>query len=523
MTVKSIVDIDVNSEQFKDFYKLFEEFHAKVGEIPEGFGKIGSEAKGSAADFALLSAQAHKISVETGKIAIELQKAGIAQDSFNRKSEKSAKTIKSMAKESGSLASMLGSVASKAGIVVAGIGMVLSAADKLADYAVSGQRKARGVGLNQGQQRAFDINFNRFVDPSILGNISESQSDLTGRMWLSKAAGVSYNQAASMGVDELAMREIKNAHDWWNRTPASMRVQNSPQAQFFLKSGMSWEDIRRAGNSTDEEISQAQRDYAKDKNTLAISDKNITPLYRGLRYEKLKMNEAASLAASGLGASGNYLAQLMPRLNQYLAHFGNSIENLARKIDKITGGSVVIPGSFEKLTPAEKSQYLDARKHEFVNGTYNTSGFSTLESKFGLPKGLLSGIYQTESGGGRELKSSAGALGPFQLMPQTAKHYGLDNPFSIYGSSLAASEYEQAELTKYHGDMRKAIAAYNLGDAKLDADIAKNGKDWEKHLPKETRDYIGRVIQNMAQAKTSVVIMNKTGADMYTTTNAMAH
>ncbi len=521
MTFKPILDVEVNQEQFKEFYKLFEEFQNRVKDIPGGMGKIGEKAKGSAADFALISAQAHKISVETGKIALELQKAGIAQDTFNRRTKESVKSMRDMEKSGSGIAGALGSVATKAGLVVAAIAGVIAVADKAAEYAVSGQRKARGVGLNQGQQRAFGLDFGRFVDPSILNAVSQSQGDLTNRQWLSRAAGVSYAQAGRMGVDELAQREILRAHDWWQRTPASMRIQQDPMAMALMKSGMSWEDIRRAGNAGRSEILAAQSQYATNKAQLAISDKAVQPWYvyqrnKNLAEQRLAtagvnvgapvMGGAESLAASGMkeaGKAAHYAAQQLMKLDHAL-------------------GSRVVHGDMSNLTPSEQAQYLKATSR-YPGGRYPTSHFAKTEQMFGLPAGLLNAIYQTESGGGQHLKSAAGALGPFQMMQSILNRYGITNPFGMYRETYAAADIEKQELARYHGDLRKAVAAYNLGDTKLDRVIAKHGDQWEQHLPRETKDYINRVLARMPQQKTSVVIQNKTGSDMFVTTNALAH
>lgn len=521
MTVKSMLDIEVNQDQFKDFYKLFEEFQARVKDIPGGFGKIGEKAKGNAADFALVSAQAHKISVEAGKIALELQKAGVAQDTFNRRTKESAKSMREMGKSGAGIAGALGSMAAKAGLVVAAIAGVISVADKAAEYAVGGQRKARGVGLNQGQQRAFGLDFGRFVDPSILNAISQSQGDLTNRQWLSRAAGVSYGQAGRMGVDELAQREILRAHDWWQRTPASMRIQQDPMAVALMKSGMSWEDIRRAGNADRSEILAAQRQYATNKEQLAISDKAVQPWYV---YQRNKNLAEQRMATAGVNAGvpvmggAEHLAAAGMKEAGKAAHF--AAQQLI-KLGQMTGGRSV-HANMSELTPSERVQYLKATSR-YPGGIYPTGHFAETERKFGLPAGLLNGIYQTESGGGRHLKSAAGALGPFQMMPATLNRYGITNPFGMYRETYAAADTEKRELARYHGDLRKAVAAYNLGDPKLDRVIAKYGDQWEQHLPRETRDYINRVLSRMPQQKTSVVIQNKTGSDMFVTTNALAH
>ncbi|EMI7390948.1 transglycosylase SLT domain-containing protein [Klebsiella oxytoca] len=115
--------------------------------------------------------------------------------------------------------------------------------------------------------------------------------------------------------------------------------------------------------------------------------------------------------------------------------------------------------------------------------------FADLEQKYGLPSGLLNATYQKESGGGKYLFSKAGALGPFQFMPGTAKDLGLegDDVFDLELSAEAAAKYYQMLLKRYNGDVAKAAAAYNYGLGNID-------KKGLSNLPAETRDYIPSIL-----------------------------
>lgn len=119
----------------------------------------------------------------------------------------------------------------------------------------------------------------------------------------------------------------------------------------------------------------------------------------------------------------------------------------------------------------------------------NSALFAELENKHGLPAGLLNSTYQTESGGGKHLYSKAGALGPFQFMPDTAKDMGLegDDVFDLEKSAEAAARYYKILLRRYNGDVAKAAAAYNHGMGNID-------KKGLSGLPGETRNYIPKVL-----------------------------
>ena len=105
--------------------------------------------------------------------------------------------------------------------------------------------------------------------------------------------------------------------------------------------------------------------------------------------------------------------------------------------------------------------------------------------------------------------SSAGAVGPMQILPETAqflarrsgattfKPSDLNNPAIniAYGSYLL-----RYLLDHYHGNTIDAVAAYNAGPANVDKWVAQaraSGHDLRiEDIPfPETRDYVERVLQ----------------------------
>lgn len=127
------------------------------------------------------------------------------------------------------------------------------------------------------------------------------------------------------------------------------------------------------------------------------------------------------------------------------------------------------------------------------NGTSSAAMFSSLEDKFGLPRGLLDSDWAAESSRGKRMLSPKGAKGHFGFMDATAREYGLADPNDLQQSAQAAAHKFSDLMNHYAGDLTKAIAGYNWGEGNLDKDISKFGADWAGHLPKETSEYINRV------------------------------
>lgn len=78
-----------------------------------------------------------------------------------------------------------------------------------------------------------------------------------------------------------------------------------------------------------------------------------------------------------------------------------------------------------------------------------------------------------ESGGDVSNVSPKGAAGLWQLMPPTARAYGLrvdkeiDERFDVEKSTRAAARYIKKQLSAFDGDILWAIAAYNAGGTNL--------------------------------------------------------
>ena len=106
-----------------------------------------------------------------------------------------------------------------------------------------------------------------------------------------------------------------------------------------------------------------------------------------------------------------------------------------------------------------------------------------------------------------ELKSYAvswaGAVGPWQFMPATARFMGLkvsrytDERTDFHKSTHAAARYLN-DLFRIYGDWLLVIAAYNGGPGRVDAAIRKSGSrnfwNLEYYLPKESRNHVKKFI-----------------------------
>ncbi|WP_151675738.1 transglycosylase SLT domain-containing protein [Acinetobacter soli] len=124
----------------------------------------------------------------------------------------------------------------------------------------------------------------------------------------------------------------------------------------------------------------------------------------------------------------------------------------------------------EQTKELEKQQQI-LHVNERVKVNAKKFNYSDLESKHGLPNGMLSAIDMQESRG----KSNAvgpmtkygTAKGNFQLLDGTAKRFGVNNPFDTKQAADGAAKYLRFLLDKY-GDIDKAVSAYHAGEGNVD-------------------------------------------------------
>jgi len=110
-------------------------------------------------------------------------------------------------------------------------------------------------------------------------------------------------------------------------------------------------------------------------------------------------------------------------------------------------------------------------------------------------------LAEVESSFDPEARSPMGAVGLFQLMPETAQSLGLSTWFpderqNAQKNARAAAQYLQ-HLHDRFGDWRLALAAYNAGPTRVSRLLKKSevysydAIAWR--LPSETRDYLAKV------------------------------
>lgn len=109
----------------------------------------------------------------------------------------------------------------------------------------------------------------------------------------------------------------------------------------------------------------------------------------------------------------------------------------------------------------------------------------------GLPPAfetLVQSVAKVESAYDPHAVSPKGAIGVMQLMPDTARRLGAD-PLDLEQNIDAGARLLRDLLAKYNGDVVKALAAYNAGEAAVDR--------FQGVPPySETQQYVNKVVHD---------------------------
>ena len=114
------------------------------------------------------------------------------------------------------------------------------------------------------------------------------------------------------------------------------------------------------------------------------------------------------------------------------------------------------------------------------------------ERRHRLPPGLLAALVQVESNTQAHRISPAGAMGPGQLMPSTASHMRVEDPFDPAPAIDGSARYLAEQLRRYRGNVKLAVAAYNAGPGNVSGHVPRNG---------ETEFYVDKVLTAYARLR----------------------
>lgn len=125
-------------------------------------------------------------------------------------------------------------------------------------------------------------------------------------------------------------------------------------------------------------------------------------------------------------------------------------------------------------------------QQNFLKNLYDPI-IQNLSRQYGVPAELIHSVIKIESNYNEKAVSPKGAMGLMQLMPETAKYYGVTDPFDPQENIRGGVLYLRDLIRLYNGQTKYVLAAYNAGQEAL--------KKFKGIPPyQETRDYIQKVM-----------------------------
>lgn len=112
-----------------------------------------------------------------------------------------------------------------------------------------------------------------------------------------------------------------------------------------------------------------------------------------------------------------------------------------------------------------------------------------------IDNALVHAVISAESGYNQNAVSPKGATGLMQLMPATARRYGVTNIYDPVQNIQAGARYLRDLLSMFNNDLRLAVAAYNAGENA----VIRHGNRIPPY--RETMNYVPKVMGYYSQFK----------------------
>ncbi len=343
--------------------------------------------------------------------------------------------------------------------------------DRLAIGAGNSRRSAMGLGVTPGEEKAFDVNYGRLVDPNrFLENINTAKTDVRSNQFLAlNASGISSADIQNKNNADLAIESVQALKRLVDKTPLGPMFAPTMSA-YRADSVMSLSELQRLKATPANEVAGYGKQYQTDVKALDLTTqqqkawqdlqvqmhrageeiettfiRGLTPLapqleklssaFTGLVSSFLQSPQVKAWIddlAEGLGAFAKFIGT--PQFAADVESFTSKVGALARSI----GSAFEYAASW--VIPDDKSKQAAATPGTSLNKSETAPG----ESGWGFTPGL--GFHWTPLTEPRGVRNN----NPLNLSYAPGQGaVGSDGRFGVYDTPEAGFAASERQLLRY--------------------------------------------------------------------------
>lgn len=346
MAVKSILDIEINDGAFRTFQAMYDRYDRMLKGAPGHWQQVTGHINRSRAAFEALVHQQIS-SLGRAKLIAEAEKeaarrTGESAKSWREIARDSTLTVRNVTAITASLLrwGALSSVAT--GLL--GIGGLFGL-DRLGEGAAGARRSSLGLGVSPGEQRAFQLNYSRFVDPQqVLQGVSAALHDVTSKSYVGLlSAGLGQGFLQRNNAADVSVALLRKIPQLFAGTP--QQLIGARLKSLGLDELLSQRDVIRTLASPPGERAGQEGAYRRDVGRLDQSGGTglawqnfVTQMQRaGSEIESVLIRQLVGLAGPLEKLSKSFVRAVESfeksgALEQWVESFGRGIETFAKYV-----------------------------------------------------------------------------------------------------------------------------------------------------------------------------------------------
>ena len=264
MPVRSVLEVDVNDEAFQTFLATFDKYKAAVNELPGAWAKAGQETNKT--EFAFVD-MASALMAQNELLHKSMQES----TRLSNASHATASNWRTLARETKNVAGHITDATKQllkwASLTTVFSGLLgaggLFGIDRLAESAGNSRRSAQGLNLTIGEQKAFETEFGRVVDPDqFLSGVNDALTDVTKRRFLF-GAGLTEGDLRGKDTAQVAAELLPHLKAIVDQTPQN-QLQNVLHAR-GLDQFLTLQDAQRLKATPADQLQSWLKQYEADR------------------------------------------------------------------------------------------------------------------------------------------------------------------------------------------------------------------------------------------------------------------